>query len=150
MGETFGTRWFDKFGTDPSETWKEELGRLKADQIRGAMGRIRHHRPEYEGWMPSLVEFMGFARNFEVTRTAPGKPAFEGDNIDLVANRLMLHYLWRKGGCSAESSKRLWKIARKLSADYRLIITEEKVTNGEFQDALEAAWNKVWEPPLSA
>lgn len=146
MRETFGVAWLDKLGTEPSDTWIEELGQLQLPAIRAALRKLRHHQVPYPGWVPSLLDFLAFVRGAEVTRLPPDVPSFQGDNIDFTANRLMMHYLWRKGGASKESSSQLWKIARKLSADYRLILSEEKVTNGEFQDALEAAWNKVWEP----
>lgn len=147
MREVFGVAWIDKFGSEPSDAWIEELGRIKSAQLFTALRKIRHHQAPYPGWVPSLLDFLAFVRGSEVNRAVVEAPTFNGDAIDFIANRLMMQYLWRKGGCSTEASKLLWKISRKLSADYRLIITEEQVTNGEFQDALEASWDKVWEPP---
>lgn len=148
MREAFGVAWLDKMGTTASDTWIEELGRLKSTQIRTALRKLRHHQAPYPGWVPSLLDFLAFVRGAEVIQRAIEEPTFKGDSIDYTANRLLMQYSWRKGGCSPESSKKLWQIARKLSADFRMIIQEEKVTNGEFQDALEKAWDRVWEPLL--
>jgi hypothetical protein len=144
--ETFGAAWLDKFGTYASDTWIGELKHLKSQQVRGALSKIRQYKPPYPGWVPNLPEFLGFARSLEVHQTVQRETTFKGNGVDMTANLILLQYLRRKGACTPQSLKEILRHKNICSEAFRGIITEEQVTKGEFQDALEKRWEEMWSP----
>jgi len=145
LRESFGTSWIDKFGTEPSGAWIEEMGGLKYPQIKGALTKIRNHQVPYPGWVPSLSEFLGFVRGVTVGATVHD-PGPQLDAVEITANKVLFSYLLKRNACSSTSLAKMLAAKKLVEEAYRIIITEEEVTKGEFQDKLEIQFNRVYQP----
>lgn len=75
FGQMFGTRWAEQFGPNPNDEWIGALGDLRPDQIRRALSKIRVAPLPYPGWLPSMPEFLAFARSIHVMPTPKPEPS---------------------------------------------------------------------------
>lgn len=60
FAEMFGARFYDQYGSDPSEAWTEAVVELRGDQVKSALTKIRNSGAQYP---PSLPEFLALARS---------------------------------------------------------------------------------------
>src|SRR5687768_6887274 len=101
FGKTFGTRWFEQFGPKPSDDWEKALGGLRPDQVRGGLSKLRAAPVPYAGWLPSLPEFLSFARNVQ----ASPAPRIEPYYPKWLALVNQLFFIWLQREISAKRRK---------------------------------------------
>lgn len=94
FGQMFGARWADQFGPKPSDQWASALHSLRSDQLRGALSKLQNAPIPYPGWLPSLPEFMAFARSIQampVARQQDRQPKWLS-----AVNGLFLSWMFRE------------------------------------------------------
>lgn len=139
FAEMFGARFYDQFGTEPSESWKSAVSELRNDQVKAALAKVRNGGSQYP---PSLPEFIALARNVKAPQEQP-KPAMQLDDFTAFANRRLFEYLRLCGGVSEVQLPRLVAEKNRLAQQFREVDTEETVTETEFAAALKKAWDRI-------
>lgn len=68
--EMFGKKWPEKMGDDPlgasdeknrNHSWCDALEKMQHKYVKQAIHKALLHMPTFDGWVPSLPEFMAFA-----------------------------------------------------------------------------------------
>lgn len=138
FGEMFGARFFDAFGPKPSESWRDAVDDLRADQIRGALTRIRNSGSPHP---PSLPEFVSLAKNISVQQQQ-AEPERVVDGTTAWANRCLLVFLVKHGPFDEAVLQRLVAVKNRIAAQR----TDGGISDEEgpeWRDAILAAFTKT-------
>lgn len=88
FGEMFGARFYESFGSVPSQSWKDAVCELRADQVKAALSKIRNSGSPHP---PSLPEFVALAKNVTIVHLAPSAPRY--DDYHALGQKWLLGFL---------------------------------------------------------
>jgi hypothetical protein len=159
--QIFGIRWSQAFGNDPLGQFKDAQGKQnpRMDQwidalrpmpwphLKHALKRIREAQKPYDGWLPDLPSFLGFAGRLpppEQRRAPLEKISWISSICGLYLLRTSLNH----GPFSDESMKRLEKVQLEVAARYNEMAKEEKAIEA-FTDAEKLEWREVIEADMA-
>lgn len=140
--EMYGARFLESFGAKPTDSWVDAMGDLSAQQVKGALAKIRNSGSAHP---PSLPEFIGMAKGVmpEVVRSSA--PKIHMSPIASYGNRTLLAFVQSRGACSAESMTKLVHEKNRLCDAYEIICQDEPDACQELRDKLIKVFESVWE-----
>ena len=140
LGEMFGARFYDQYGSEPSQSWKDAVRELRPDQVKAALTKIRNSGTVYP---PPLPEFIALARNVQ-----PPKPvednASDYDYLHCFAQRCLMKFLLTEGEATEPSLQSMLVEKNRIVENCRSIATEEKLTAEEVRESLFKSFRKQW------
>lgn len=144
FGEMFGARFYDQFGSEPSEAWVEAVGEVRADQIKSALTKIRNSGAQFP---PSLPEFLALARS---QRPPQAEERGSGPKLDHFARFGNIQFFKFLRMHDVQNSqlpaliKRKDEIIEAARLDPEMQLGGDKNEQGrQLHEILFAAWRKV-------
>lgn len=144
LGQMYGSPFAEKFG--PAEKnrageWADMLGGLRAEQIRGALTKIRNGAmPLYELDLP---KFRQLANNTHPAHIEQ-RMVDTRNKFECFADTLMLNFLMRQPPTSKACLLAMIAAKDRIAQQYALIDSEEHVEPEVMRGSLHEAWGKVW------
>lgn len=142
FGEMFGARFYDQFGSEPSEAWTEAVTEVRADQIKSALTKIRNSGAQYP---PSLPEFLALARSQRAPQ--PKDDAVRFDHFEAFGNIQFFKFLRLYDTTPAQLPALLDRKREIIDAaryDPEMQIGgDAEAQGGELHKILFTAWRKV-------
>lgn len=145
FAEMFGARFYDQYGSEPSEAWREAVTEIRPDQVKAALTKIRNSGAQYP---PSLPEFLALARSQRPP--APVGSGLQLDHFDRFGNIQFLKFLRLYDTTPAQlpallQRKRDIIDAARNDPEMQLSEDEDKrrEQGAELHEILFRAWRKV-------
>lgn len=145
FAEMFGARFYDQYGSEPSDAWREAITEIRPDQVKGALTKIRNSGAQYP---PSLPEFLALARSQRAPKPTERKPSL--DHFDRFGNIQFLKFLRIYDTTPAQlpallQRKRDIIDAARNDPEMQLSDDEEKgrEQGAELHEILFGAWRKI-------
>lgn len=142
FADMFGARFYDQYGSDPSEAWRETVTELRADQIKSALTKIRNSGAQYP---PSLPEFLALARSQRAPQPKDESPRL--DHFDAFGNIQFFKFLRLYDTTPAQLPALLERKREIIDAaryDPEMQLGGDAEAQGnELREILFAAWRKV-------
>lgn len=147
----FGAKFYEQFGPQPNDSWRDTVGELDAAQVREALRKIRNGGSAFP---PSLPEFVALAKNSPVQRERANHPHL--DDFERFGQRRIFELLWPTSGGgrgSASEASLVAIVARKnqLVQQFRSAYagssqaaTDEDVA--EWREIFRTELEKLWQP----
>ena len=159
--QIFGIRWSQAFGNDPlgqfqdaqgkknprMDQWIDALRPMPWPHLKHALKKIREAQKPYDGWLPDLQSFLGFAGRLpppDQRREPPPKMSWISSICGLYLLRTSLNH----GPFSEESMARLVQVQLEVAAKYNAMAKEEKAIEA-FTDAEMQEWRDVIEADMT-
>lgn len=143
FGEMFGARFYDQFGSEPSEAWVEAVTEVRGDQIKSALTKIRNSGAQYP---PSLPEFLALARAQRFPQAA-NEPTTHLDHFDRFGNIQFFKFLRLYDTTPAQLPTLLERKREIIDAarnDPEMQLGGDAAAQGaELGEILFSAWRKV-------
>jgi len=143
FADMFGARFYDQYGSEPSEAWIEAVGEVRGDQIKSALTKIRNSGAQYP---PSLPEFLALARSQRQPQQSP-IDAQHFDHFDRFGNLQFFKFL-RLYDTTPEQLPALLERKRDIidaaRSDPEMQLGGDATAQGaELGEILFTAWRKV-------
>lgn len=142
FAEMFGARFYDQYGSEPSEAWREAVAELRGDQVKSALTKIRNSGAQYP---PSLPEFLALARSQRAPQAK--EPGPELDHFDRFGNIQFWKFLRLYDTTPAQLPallERKREIVNAARNDPEMQLGgDEAAQGGELHEILFSAWRKV-------
>ena len=144
FGEMFGARFYDQFGSEPSQAWVEAVGEVRADQIKSALTKIRNSGSQYP---PSLPEFLALARSQKPPQVEERDTGLKLDHFARFGNIQFFKFLRTYDADNSqlpELIRRKDEIVDAARHDPEMQLGGDKNEQGkQLHEILFAAWRKV-------
>lgn len=142
FADMFGARFYDQYGSEPSEAWVEAVAELRGDQVKSALTKIRNSGAQYP---PSLPEFLALARSQRLPQPAQQESRF--DHFDRFGNIQFWKFL-RLYDTTPEQLPELLQRKREIIDAARndpemQLGGDPEAQGGELHEILFSAWRKV-------